>query len=182
MRTCDVADCDRQHKAKGFCRWHYQRLLRHGSPHVTVREYESGRPDTCTIADCGKPHLSRGWCSAHWTRWQRHGNPLGGEPDRILGDDEARFWSYVDKSGDCWEWTGGHHDHGYGAFYLNGHKINAHRAAYQFTVGPIPDGLELDHLCVNPPCVNPDHLEPVTHAENLRRAREGAQTGYRRRD
>ena len=48
----------------------------------------------------------------------------------------------------------------------------AHRLAYEALVGPIPEGLQLDHLCFNPPCINPAHLEPVTRAENMRRARE----------
>jgi len=52
---------------------------------------------------------------------------------------------------------------------IAGQRVYAHRAFYERYRGPIPDGLHLDHLCRNPPCVNPDHLEPVSNAENLRR-------------
>jgi len=68
----------------------------------------------------------------------------------------------------CWEWTHTRR-HGYGRVSLEGRTQAAHRVAYEWFVGPIPEGLDLDHLCRNPPCVNPEHLEPVTREENLRR-------------
>lgn len=67
----------------------------------------------------------------------------------------------------CWEWSLTHTHDGYARI---GSRV-AHRVGYELLVGPIPAGLELDHLCCNPGCVNPTHLEPVTHAENRRRAR-----------
>lgn len=75
----------------------------------------------------------------------------------------------------CIEWTGGLNGVGYGQFYRGKKhagdtgKIYAHRWSYEFFVGPIPEGLHLDHLCRNPKCVNPEHLEPVTCRENLLR-------------
>ncbi len=69
----------------------------------------------------------------------------------------------------CWEWTAASSHLGYGAVYHNGRQQGAHRAVYELLVGEIPNGLELDHLCRNPKCVNPEHLEPVTHRENIRR-------------
>lgn len=88
--------------------------------------------------------------------------------------DMLRFRSkYVVRPDGCWEWTAGHVPLGYGNFFLkiDGKKtqFRAHRFAYIVLVGPIDKGLELDHLCGHPYCVNPAHLEPVTHAENLRR-------------
>lgn len=82
---------------------------------------------------------------------------------------EDRFWSKVDAEGDCWEWTAALNPGGYGSFTWEGKSLRAHRSAYELLVGPIPDGLTIDHLCRNPPCVNPDHLEVVTRAENTRR-------------
>ena len=71
----------------------------------------------------------------------------------------------------CWLWDGGYQGQGYGVLSMPGYAVElAHRASYKRHKGPIPDGLELDHLCRNPACINPDHLEPVTHAENSRRA------------
>ena len=82
-----------------------------------------------------------------------------------------RFWTKVEKTPACWNWmaskTGG-----YGRFPVNGHPSGrkyqrAHRVSYEMHKGPIPDGLVLDHLCRNPSCVNPDHLEAVTNRENV---------------
>lgn len=82
---------------------------------------------------------------------------------------EDRFWPKVDASGDCWLWTASRFPDGYGSFSVNGRARGAHRVAYELLVGPIPSGLTLDHLCRNPSCVNPTHLEPVTDRENVRR-------------
>ncbi|MGQ0721049.1 MAG: HNH endonuclease signature motif containing protein [Candidatus Eiseniibacteriota bacterium] len=88
-----------------------------------------------------------------------------------------RFWSKVSKSDGCWLWTGANNSLGYGQLSLDGgRRACAHRVAYEWTVGAIEPGLDLDHLCRNPSCVNPSHLEPVTHRENIRRGKAATKT------
>ena len=95
----------------------------------------------------------------------------------MLFDDTTitRFWAKVDKNGPlwkgtpCWLWTGGKTTAGYGETFWNQKVGYTHRLAYQLLIGAIPSGLELDHLCHNPACCNPEHLEAVTHGENIRR-------------
>lgn len=76
------------------------------------------------------------------------------------------FWRRVNKSEGCWIWSGAHFWAGYARVKYHGRDGVAHRVAWILTHGPVPDGLELDHLCRNRGCVNPSHLEPVTHREN----------------
>lgn len=95
------------------------------------------------------------------------------QDSRFSPDTVARFWSKVDRTEDCWLWTGWINK-GYGRWcpdVKNRKTASTHRYAYELLVGPIPDGLTLDHLCRNKACVNPAHLEPVTARENIQRAR-----------
>jgi hypothetical protein len=92
----------------------------------------------------------------------------------VPGDTADRFWSQVDRTSDCWLWTGHVNRDGYGQFKVTdrpGHyrTVRAHRWAWEAEHGPVPAGLTLDHLCGHPACVRPDHLDPCTAAENLRR-------------
>lgn len=91
---------------------------------------------------------------------------------RLTIDD--RLWPKVVMAGpdDCWGWRGAHSPKGYAV--LSGYR--AHRLTYESVVGAIPAGLQLDHLCRNRGCVNPAHLEPVTHLENVRRGERATKT------
>ena len=92
--------------------------------------------------------------------------------ERIIGRIDA-------SSSECWLWTGELRK-GYGCVKVNGRRWSVHRLLFEALIGPIPQGLELDHLCRNRTCCNPAHLEPVTHAENIRRG-DQAREGDRRR-
>lgn len=75
----------------------------------------------------------------------------------------------IDPDSGCWVWHSTKKEGGYGIIRRHGRVIPAHRYVYELHRGPIPDGLVIDHLCRNPSCVNPDHLEPVPLRENVRR-------------
>lgn len=79
-----------------------------------------------------------------------------------------RFWEKVDKSGECWLWLGWC-SVGYGYIEIAGRSVGAHRWSYEQAHGPIPNGLQIDHLCRNRACVNPAHLEAVTSRINTLR-------------
>ena len=97
---------------------------------------------------------------------------------------EERFWSRVQKTDGCWLWTAGKNNNGYGWFKVNGKMVLAHRFSYELHIGPIPEGLVLDHVkargCTNRTCVNPAHLEPVTELENIRRGEQGSPDAMRK--
>jgi len=79
---------------------------------------------------------------------------------------------FVDWNTNCWEWRASLNNKGYGVLGVRGSKVGlAHRFAYEHYIGPIPVGFDLDHLCKNTRCVNPHHLEPVTHRINLLRGK-----------
>lgn len=168
MRTCKEPGCERRHYGRGWCKAHYSRWWNALNP----------PPDKgpCSIDGCDKPADKRGWCGMHYRRWQRHGSPA--DPVRVSV--EERFWSKVNKDGPvakltpelgrCWIWTAGTYRYGYGQFTIGDTSVRAHRFAYEQEVGPIPEGLVLDHFaCENPSCVNPSHVRPVTDRENLLR-------------
>lgn len=182
--SCRVDGCERKPHSKNLCGTHYSRWKKHGDPELGARPERN--TSACKEDACDLPVLARGWCTNHYSQWHKYGSPDGSP--RIAPTADERFWSKVDKNGpdappswdgaaltgNCWLWTAASMPAGYGNFMERHegnvpHWIGAHRYAYQTLVGSIADGLTLDHLCRRPACVNPDHLEPVTKAENTRR-------------
>jgi len=112
----------------------------------------------------------------------------------IYPPEHVRFWSKVTISevrsyngSQCWEWSAAKDPLGYGRFgltspgyYIKGKLILSHVWAYQYCRGLVPEGLELDHLCRNPSCVNPWHLEAVTHRENVLRGNGYSARNFRK--
>lgn len=125
---------------------------------------------TCTVEGCERPsrYVAKAMCQMHYLREYRHGDVH----HTRYPDFPERFEQRVERTATCWNWTGSMFNHGYGEFWDGKHNRGAHRYGYELWVGPIPDGLQLDHLCKNPRCVNPAHLEPVTAQVNI--ARSGA--------
>lgn len=123
----------------------------------------------CTVDGCDKKHLARGLCRNHYYVARRNGSL--GMSDHLSRTPEQRYWAKVDKSGDCWTWIGFRDRNGYGQFHYGGgsNHVLAHRFVYELEVGPIPEGLELRHLCDNGHlgCVTPSHLVPGTKSQNM---------------
>ena len=78
-----------------------------------------------------------------------------------------RFWDKVDKSGECWEWTGARSSYGHGNIKVDGRALGAHRVALELDGVDIPSGMVVRHSCDNPGCVNPDHLELGSQGDNI---------------
>lgn len=103
------------------------------------------------------------------TNPQRNLFPPGPATGGLRDRDVQRVLGRITKTDTCWLWPTA--KGGYGAVWFNGRTCGAHRAVYEIFHGPIPKGMELDHLCRVHSCVNPDHLEPVTHVENVMRGK-----------
>lgn len=132
-----------------------------GAPRA--RRYDPG--ETCDVDGCTKAPKAGGFCFQHYMNNSRHGDPVR---ERTRPSLDQRFWAKVERTEDCWNWVGTI-TNGYGFVKVNGGMRSAHRVAWQLSVGPVPDGMDVDHLCRNRRCVNPAHLEPVTHRENVLR-------------
>lgn len=135
----------------------------------------------CSVPDCQFPSRHRGWCVNHYARWRRYGDPEGITNCSPLWTPEERFVKLheVGDPEDCWEWQGPISSPGYAVLNLGKRHVPegvrpwvyAHRYSWEFYMGPIPEGLQVDHVCFNKRCVNPNHLDPVTPRENTRRAK-----------
>ena len=129
-------------------------------------------------SECDRAATARGLCAMHYARWRRHGNLIGIRPHGISLAE--RFALKLNRDGPvpedaphlgpCWLLNTGRLGFGYASLWFEGQTLYGHIVSYELHVGPVPSGLELDHLCRNRGCVNYEHLEPVTHVENIRRS------------
>jgi hypothetical protein len=99
----------------------------------------------------------------------KKGKPRQRLPKGAPIGERIKFWTVISEG--CWCWRGVIDRWGYGRITIGGRVGFAHRMSYEAFVGPIPDGLQIDHLCRNRACCNPEHLEPVTGLVNTRRSR-----------
>lgn len=186
LAVCNVIEngsgCGEKHYGRGMCSRHYQRWRRHGDP-LAGRRREEPRGDACKVVDCPDPVKARNLCNGHLHRLYRYGDPEHVERENAYHglDVDDRFAAHTAPCADqdcgcsgCLLFDIPDSSTGYGKFELDGRNILAHRWAYERYIGPIPDGLHLDHVytsgCRHVNCVNVwEHLEPVTPAENNRR-------------
>lgn len=151
-KTCEIDGCSKPAIGQGFCTIHYQRLRRHGDP-LKVIDRSAG---TCSVDQCGRKHYAKGLCSSHWKQQFR------GEEVRTLSGIAVPFkdllWSRINQTDTCWLWTGPLTDKNYGYFQQDYQFWYAHRYMYTRFIGPIPEGIEIDHICWVTNCVNPEHL------------------------
>ena len=182
---CCVDGCDREigkHGAKQMCPRHYKRSRAGQCLTAPIGPRQQAAGLTCSMEDCEGSVRARGLCATHHARWLKHGDPtVVRHKWDTTSTKVERIWEFVNKDGlvptapwcpvegNCWLWTGYIDRNGYG--WLSG--IPAHRRIYELTIGSPPADLDLDHLCRVPACVRPDHLEPVTRAENARRQGAG---------
>jgi hypothetical protein len=161
-----------------------------------VSQGRKGTTPLCSIEGCVELARARGWCGTHYRRWQKWGDPLHLQQAQIHGlSVEDRFWAKVIKDGPvpvsrpelgrCWGWRGKPDRLGYCRFWDGKRRPYAHHFSYELHFGSIPSHLEPDHLCRNPSCVNPYHLEAVTHRVNTLRgesplAKQARQTHCKR--
>lgn len=165
---CKIDYCLNTSRSLGLCEKHYTRQRRNVPNWEQPNDLDLG-DFSCIIEGCAERRSWRKMCGKHEYRSRVFGD-ASVELVKDLPSDEI-FWTHVEVTGFCWNWTGFTNPAGYGRCMIREAVPSqlAHRSAYEILVGPIPKGLVLDHLCRNRVCVNPDHLDPVTRAENNRR-------------
>ena len=138
----------------------------------------------CSIDGCGRQAKSLGWCVRHYTRNRRYGSPTG-EPRRATL--RERIEAKILKGDGCWVWNGQHDRNGYSVLHVGSgtpedRTVMVHREVLAWSVGALPPRMDVDHICHNPGCVNPDHLRLASrkqNVENFAGLRSDNTSGYR---
>lgn len=127
---------------------------------------DSSRPK-CAFPGCVKALNANGLCTGHYQQQLRSEEPHTLRGFGLPIEDRLKANLRVDLNTGCMVWTGSLNRTGYGTIGIEGKSYLVHRVSWESVNGPVPSGLVLDHLCRNPPCFNPTHLEPVTNYVNV---------------
>lgn len=120
---------------------------------------------TCSVDGCVSKPLARSWCGKHYDRWRRHGDPSVVIGKRYANPEES-FALRTRRIGECLVWVGAKDGGGYGQMQNKGQRTKTHRYAWERANGPVPSGMEVDHLCRNPSCCRIEHLRLGSHKQN----------------
>jgi len=145
--------------------------------HIPADRLQEIRAETLRLVSLGysQEHVAKalGASKSRLSRWCRAEVMATNAPMRLIKHADRTLtqtmWDRINVRGrdECWPWGGFVKPNGYGSLNYRGTAYNAHRLVYETLVGPIPEGAVIDHICANPHCVNPCHLQPVTQTENL---------------
>ena len=182
IRKCSAEECNSQVFTRGWCAKHYQQWRRANAAPCSItgckkpsrtrgmckphwRQWHKENGQRCTLDNCDKPHEAKGFCQLHYIRWKKTGDPLNGWTPRFENPAEA-LAQRSEWQADCLVWTGYINDWGYGVIRVEDKAVSTHRYAWQLANGPIPEGMELDHICHNPACCNVAHLRIASREQN----------------
>lgn len=175
---CKLDGCEKPGYALGYCQRHYDAFNRYGDPIGPAERKRLAGPAMCSTNGCDRKAKARGMCDRHYQNATKYGRAVP-RRDRPLRERLEEVGWTVAASG-CWEWNGGRTVSGYGVFTaerLGYDRSGAHRAMYESIHGPLDPSQHVRHKCDNPPCVNPDHLEPGTPADNMNDMAERMRSG-----
>lgn len=179
--------CQRDLDSNGYCQMHRKQVSRNGRiTNIQPRQTKPVEPKVakarivqCSAVldgeQCQRDHYANGYCGMHDSQMKRRGRitnllPTAGREHIGLPSIE-RFALRVQPGGDdgnCWVWTGNLDDEGYGHFSDQKKNQYAHRWAWEHLVGELKDGIQLDHICKNPPCARPSHLQTLTQGKHAK--------------
>src|SRR5699024_9385572 len=164
-KTCSIENCGKNIVARGWCVKHYYRWKRNGDPERLV---SSDYPDTCSVDNCDRKFYAHNLCQKHYGRLRGSGdmnNQARGPRPKTA---EEFFSMYAQPDNGCLTWSGNRVRSGYGVILVDKKRRRAHRYAWERVNGPIPDGMQVDHICWNRACVEISHLRLVTNKQNGR--------------
>jgi hypothetical protein len=177
VRTdCSVEVCNRAAVAKGYCQAHFL-WSKTNDWAVPTHSIASRAPRTygdvqCSVSGCERVIDARGLCKSHYVWSKRHGWEVPAHALKSFTKSESpekaiQLRVEIDTATGCFNWTGYKQPDGYGQIAVNGQVMMAHRFAWQMQFGKVPAGLEVNHTCLNRSCINVQHLEVITHDENI---------------